>query len=207
MSEFIASLAVLLALSFSGVLSWLLLPVTFAIRFPLRRSWTGDAWGKLLSDLVGIYLVASLTVQLTQNHQNSGGEFPKLYPYISALFLFVITLEGSIDTRHEIMQDGRKWTQYPEWVPGVRFWRVVPALVLPMFVFLFVFPKANVPYLYAWFSTALEWLFHLRFVGAVLEILAEILGALLFFGCIKYLLFRVMRLFARPLRSDSTYDG
>jgi hypothetical protein len=207
MSDFIASLAALLALMFSGVASWLLLPIIVAIRFPLQRSYLGEAWGKLLSDLVAIYILVSLTVQLTQDHQNRHGDFTGWYPYISAFLLFVFTLEASIDKRQEIIREASKWTQHPELVPDIRFWRVVPAVVLPLFLFLFIFARANVPYVYAGFSTALGWLFHLRFVGSVLQVLAEILGACLFLGCLKYLLFRTLTLFARASKQESTYDA
>ena len=194
MQEFIASLAVLLALMFSGLVSWLLVPIIVAIRFPLRRTSTGDAWGKLVSDLVGIYLLVSLAVQLTQDHQNRHGAFTASYPYISAFFLFVITLETSIDKRQEAIRDASKWTQYPELLPSLRFWRVVPATVLPLFVLLFLFPKANIPYVYAGFSSALTWLFHLPYAGFVLQVLADILGVCLFVGCLKYLLLRTLSL-------------
>ena len=101
------------------------------------------------------------------------------------------------------MQDARNWTRYPHLVPDVRFWKVVPVLVLPIFLFLFFVPLANVPYVYFGFSTVLSWLFNLRFVGPILEVLAEIWGALLFFGCLKYLLFRVAGLFAPAYKPDS----
>ena len=202
MPDFIASLAILLTLMFCGVVTCLLLPIIFAIRFPLQRSATGEAWGKLLSDLLGIYLLVSLTVQLTHDHQTRPGAFSAWYPYISGLLLFMFTLEGSIDTRQQIMREASKSTAYPELVPEIRFWKVVPSAVIPLYLFLLFFPSANVPFVYSWFSAALTWLFHLRFIGFVLQVLAEILGCCLFLGCMKYLLVRTTRLFARASNQE-----
>ena len=84
MDDFLASVTVLIFL-FLGVASLFLLPITAAIRLPLRRSYTGDAWGKVLSDLVGVYFLVSLTAQLTQDHQNQPGGFTGWYPYILSL--------------------------------------------------------------------------------------------------------------------------
>ena len=197
MSDFIASLALLLALMFCGVASWLLLPIIIAIRLPLSGNSTVDAFGKLASDLLGVYIFVSLTVQLTRDHQTRNGSLSAWYPYVGGLLIFVFILEASIAKRQEIIKEASKWSEFPEHAPEIRFWRVVPSIVLPLYILLFVIPSANVPYLYSWFSGAVDWLFHLRLFGSFVQMLAEIVGTCLFFGACYYLLFRTLALFRR----------
>ena len=207
MYDFIASLATLLFLMFCGAVSWLLLPVVIAIRYPLRRNSTGEAWGKLLSDLVAICLLASLTAQLTQDYQHRDGAFTRWYPYISGLLLLMFTLEASIDKRLEIMREASKWTEYPEFVPDLKFWKVVPVVVLPFFLFFLNIPDANVPFVYSGFSAALGWLFHLAYVGSVLQLVAVVSGACLILGSLNYAIIRARSLFASPEKQESPDGG
>jgi hypothetical protein len=207
MFDFIASLALLIALTSLGAEMLLLFPLLpYAILFPFRQSYLGKAWTTLLSALSVAYFWVSMVVQLTQEHQKFGGNFTGWYPYISAIMLLVVTLESSIDKRDKVIQEDSKWTRYPEYSPALKFWRVVPALIVPFFLFLFYFPSANVPFIYAGLSVAMKWLFHLGWLGIILKVLAGLIGALLLWGGLKLLLVRTIALFLRSSKKESAHD-
>src|SRR5665213_1421309 len=185
MTNYIASLSMLLALMFSGAVSWILLPIIVPIRFFLDGTDKKEAWGKLISDLVGIYILVSLVVQLTKDHLKINDGSSVMYPYISAFLVFVFSLEAAIDSREKLMREARKWTRYPQYIPEIQYWKVIPIIVLPLFILLFNFDNANVPYVYSGFTIGVEWLFHLPFIGPVSEWLAGAAGLLLLWGSLK----------------------
>ncbi len=119
--DFLAALAVLFIFMFSGAASLLLLPFTLTIRgLLLRGNHSRDAWGKVLTDLLGVAVLCSVSAQLVIDHQNREGSHANLPALATALFLFVFLVESSIDKRREIMERARKWTQHPECVSEIR---------------------------------------------------------------------------------------
>jgi|GEM_PF-2542959 len=207
MTDFLSTLALLFCLMFSGVVSWLLLPIIVIIRLLLSGGYNREAWGKLLSDLFAIAVLSSLTAQLVLDYRSQLGSFANFAPWIAALFLFVFVLEASIDKRLEIINENRKWTSYPEYSPEIRFWRVPPIVVLPLFLVFMIWPAVNIPYAYTAFRAAAGWLFNLPYIGLVLKWAAVILGARFSIGCLYFLFLRIVRALSPSLEADDVPES
>ena len=203
MIDFLSALAILFCFMFSGVASWLLLPVIAPIRWLLRGGHNRQAWGKVLTDLLAIAVLASLSAQLVLDHQRRLGSFGYFAPWIAALFLFVFVLEASIDKRLEVINDNRKWTRYPEHSSDIRFWRVPAIAVLPLFLTFMILPAVGIPYAYTAFRAATRWLFAVPYIGLVLKWIAVILGIRFAVGCLYFLLLRT----SRALSGSSEVDA
>lgn len=206
MLTYLGSLSVLLLLMFSGIVSLIICPVCLAIYFPLSRTKTGEAWGFLITNLIGMYLLASMVAQLTINSQNINDSLSRCYPYLSAFIVFVFTLETSIDKRNKYIKEESLNTIYPELTPEIRYIKVLPIIILPLFLALLMFPKFNVPYLFNWFHHALNWAFSIKFIGFIFQWLAVIFCVKLFFGCLIFFLYRIYRLFKKNNIVDPNYD-
>lgn len=94
MDDFVPTLAVFFLFMFSGLATWLLLPLIVAIRLPLKGNYSRDSWGKLLSDLLALVVLCSLAAQLARFPYAGAASYGPFIPWIVALFLVRIHSRG-----------------------------------------------------------------------------------------------------------------
>jgi hypothetical protein len=186
MSDFLASLGTL----------FLVLPLISAlfgaVSFPPGSSVRILAWGALLKNLAGVAILASVAAQMTLDHMCRSSSGATWYPWITATILCEMVITLAIAFRTESIRDAGKWTESPEHIPELKFWRVPPALALPIFLLFLKIPRANVPYLYTWFDSSTVWLFQLPHVGPTLKVITAGCGALFLLSCVKDLIVRAL---------------
>ena len=195
MGHFLASLCILIALLFTAG-SWLILPVVLPLIFLQERgSYRTDAVCALVMNLVGVAFGATMVAQLVSDHAARYSDMSAVYPWLAGLVLFTMFLESAIEKRKLIMSEARYWKDpglpaelqdFSRMHPRIQYWKVTWLAVIPLFLFFLYVPQANLPWLYGWYRTALDWIFTIPVLGFVVALAAVIYCVRLLFGSFRF---------------------